>query len=145
MLILPSRLQEKFRESLFASLVMEYWWRRKAAQWQVGRIPLSNWVTLLYIPWLGHQCFFCIAGQQPTVGHGADAIAWGLQAVRSLKSPSPVLAVDLRAINVSSADSRNPLPFSMQWWEPLWGHEPPCHLWELRDGLPHTLPGVHRR
>lgn len=42
-----------------------------------------------------------VVGQQPTVWHGAEAINLGLQVVRSLKSPSPAPAVDLRACGVS--------------------------------------------
>lgn len=117
---------------------MQYWSRRKATQWHTGRIPLSNRETLPDILGLGHQGFFHTDGQQPTIGQGADSIhclrSSGCEFILLI---SGVVVCPLLSIAL-------PLFFSVQWWEPLWGHEPPRHLWELWDGLPHTFPGVHR-
>lgn len=136
-LTLPSRLQEKVCESLLTSLAMEYWSRGKAAQWHVGRISLSNRVTLPDILGLSQKGLFLIDGQQSTVGQGADTI----HHLRSSGCEFMLLVSGLVVCPPLSAAL--PLFFSMQWWEPLRGHEPPRHLRELWDGLPHTFPGVH--
>lgn len=131
------RITRKICESLFTSLAMEYWSRRKAAHWHVGRISLSNRVTLPDVLGLGHQGFFHIDGQQSAVGQDADTIHY----LRSSGCGFMLLVSGL--VVCPSLSVAFPLFCSVQWWEPLWGHEPPRHLRELWDGLPHTFPGVH--